>query len=146
MKTEIKERWIQKLESGQYDQTEGELRNGLGFCCLGILCEVAVEDGIITRAEDYGYNAPSRNDGEEYVENSVLPRVVAEWAGFGDGIHGNNPVVPFPENPEDSCDSCDCCEDEEEYEPEIMDTELSELNDSHKLTFPQIAALIKENL
>lgn len=143
MKTEIKERWIQKLESDRYDQTTGELRNDDGFCCLGILCEVAVEDGILTRAEEVGYTAPDRNGGE-YVENSVLPRVVVEWAGLGEGVHGNNPSVPYVEM------LCDCgCQEkdsDEEYEPEMVDTELSELNDGQRLSFREIAALIKENL
>jgi hypothetical protein len=38
----FKERWLKALESGEYAQTEGFLcREGEGFCCLGVACELA---------------------------------------------------------------------------------------------------------
>lgn len=140
MKTEIKDRWIEKLESDEYEQTTGELKNDEGYCCLGVLCEVAVEDGIIKRSDDgLGYVAPytSRASGEvtQYRENSSLPRVVADWAGLPDGFQGVNPLVPFEDTTLD---------EDDEYR--IDNVELSELNDTYKLSFPEIAKLIKDNL
>lgn len=144
MKQEIKERWIEKLESGDYPQTTGELFDGHGYCCLGVLCEVAVEDGIVEKINDgdnykVGYRAPHvRSDGtpytepgrvSTYIENSVLPRAVQIWAGL-DNV---SPTVPFL--------------DPEEIEPgEARETELSELNDTIGLNFSEISDLIKDNL
>ena len=34
------ERWIEALESGKYPKTRRVLRNDLGYCCLGVVCDV----------------------------------------------------------------------------------------------------------
>lgn len=131
MKAEIKDRWIEKLESGEFPQVKGELRGVdvdgevIGYCCLGVLCEIAVEDGIIERDPEFGgYLAPDE-DGDEYRENSLLPKAVADWAGL-DSV---SPAVP-----------ADCIDD-----PETT-VELSELNDAYNQNFKSIAKLIKEHL
>ena len=49
MNKELKKKWVEALRSGDYKQTKGYLQvtdPGLciypvGFCCLGVLCEVA---------------------------------------------------------------------------------------------------------
>ena len=33
--------WIEELESGEYEQCRATLRNSLGFCCLGVLCDIS---------------------------------------------------------------------------------------------------------
>jgi len=43
MKPSIKKAWIEALRSGEYAQTRGSLRDESGFCCLGVLCDVAVD-------------------------------------------------------------------------------------------------------
>lgn len=40
------ERWAQALRSGDYVQTSGALRDNVGFCCLGVLCELAGADWV----------------------------------------------------------------------------------------------------
>ena len=40
MKQEIAELWAQALESGEYKQGTGRLRNGDQFCCLGVLSDL----------------------------------------------------------------------------------------------------------
>lgn len=46
MNKEIKERWIEALESGKYPQGRGALRrtrpnaSADEFCCLGVLCDI----------------------------------------------------------------------------------------------------------
>ena len=42
------QKWIEALESGEYPQTTYSLHNQEGYCCLGVLCEVA---GIRSRIE-----------------------------------------------------------------------------------------------
>lgn len=37
---EIKAKWIEALRSGKYIQAKGQLHDGDGFCCLGVLCDV----------------------------------------------------------------------------------------------------------
>lgn len=35
-----REEWAQALESGEYAQAIGALRDGYGYCCLGVLCHL----------------------------------------------------------------------------------------------------------
>jgi hypothetical protein len=42
MDKELKEKWVAALRSGDYPQTNGELKNCEGFCCLGVLVDVAL--------------------------------------------------------------------------------------------------------
>lgn len=37
--------WIKALRSGEYKQTTQSLRDSKGFCCLGVLCDLARKDG-----------------------------------------------------------------------------------------------------
>jgi hypothetical protein len=41
MNTKYKTPWIVALRSGEYKQTSEYLKNNRGFCCLGVLCDVA---------------------------------------------------------------------------------------------------------
>ena len=55
MKQEIKQQWITALRSGNYPQGRGYLRRidddgKEGYCCLGVLCELAVNAGVILPA------------------------------------------------------------------------------------------------
>jgi hypothetical protein len=63
MNPDIKAKWVAALRSGEYKQGTGSLRNSQNeYCCLGVLCEVAVEEGLIPPAtllgegDYYGYN------------------------------------------------------------------------------------------
>lgn len=77
MNKEIATRWTAALRSGQYEQGRGLLSASGKFCCLGVLCEIAVDDGIITKEE-----------GDDYVDYGpegdglVLPSIVMKWAGM----------------------------------------------------------------
>lgn len=42
---EVFKQWIKALRKGTYKQTRGKLRSGDGFCCLGVLCDLAAKDG-----------------------------------------------------------------------------------------------------
>jgi len=41
MDQELKDKWVKALQSGDYDQTHTTLRDEEGFCCLGVLVDVA---------------------------------------------------------------------------------------------------------
>lgn len=121
MKREIARRWAEALTSGKYEQTKGKLQRiepsekgePVGFCCLGVLCELAVADEVIPPAVHSsllgtaGYGA-SGTDG-------VLPDEVQEWAG----VEVNDPSL------------------EPDHAP------ASHLNDTVGKTFEELAEAIK---
>lgn len=73
----IRARWVAALRSGEYEQGRHQLRTDHGgLCCLGVLCELAVADGVIPAAEySFGEWVYDENDTE-------LPAPVREWAGL----------------------------------------------------------------
>lgn len=84
MNPEVKARWLAALRSGEHSQVKGQLhRLGEGYCCLGVLCEVAIKEGLNLRVEDL--------DGDRHYDgkSGTLPGSVVEWAGIID----NNPKV-----------------------------------------------------
>ena len=40
MDADLKAKWLEALRSGKYEQTQGTLRDGDAFCCLGVLCDL----------------------------------------------------------------------------------------------------------
>ncbi len=42
---EVKKLWVKALRSGKYKQTKDRLQDPTGFCCLGVLCDLAAKDG-----------------------------------------------------------------------------------------------------
>ena len=99
MVPEIKAEWIRRLRSGQYNQGKGALRRKRRtqekdeYCCLGVLCEIAVEAGVVQRflkrelipgAEKFAYGLS-----EEDQRTAFLPLEVQIWAG----LNGTNPAI-----------------------------------------------------
>jgi hypothetical protein len=44
MDAKLKRRWIEALNSGDYSQTQDHLKDGDGYCCLGVLCDIVAEN------------------------------------------------------------------------------------------------------
>lgn len=40
-------KWVAALRSGKYEQTNSQLMKDGKYCCLGVACEVAMEEGSI---------------------------------------------------------------------------------------------------
>lgn len=121
MDKKIKARWIKALLSGKYKQGRSVLLKNEGgeklYCCLGVLCDLAVKSRAIPPPEDR--KVVFLFDGED----GELPSLVVEWAKLED----SNPIVkatPFK-------DSKDCS--------------LANLNDKGR-TFKQIAGYIEKSL
>jgi hypothetical protein len=79
MDPQIRARWVAALRSGEYAQGRAMLRTDGGeLCCLGVLCELAVTDGVIPPA--------SVHDGDWYYGDSptALPVAVRQWARVAD--------------------------------------------------------------
>lgn len=138
MKREIKDKWLAALRSGDYTQGVDRLvtekdDGSRAYCCLGVLCDLAVKDGVIEDAEAPDFTGSDRimRYGTEW---STLPEPVKEWAGLED----SNPDIPR----------------------EIVGEELSgfagyvatgtpsiaEINDSGEANFNRIADIIEEAL
>lgn len=84
MDRKIKKLWVDELRGGDFEQGKNQLRKGNACCCLGVLCELAWEQGVpvvIRKYPDDTYNY----DGVE----GTLPQSVYVWAG----LHDNNPRV-----------------------------------------------------
>lgn len=47
METKLKGLWLDALRSGDYRQTQNTLKDNDGYCCLGVLCHVAAEAGLL---------------------------------------------------------------------------------------------------
>jgi hypothetical protein len=92
---EIKELWCTALESEEYPQATNRLRTETGFCCLGVLSDLAVKAGVqkwIHNADDddcEGYGIPNE-DGS--FTRGLLHRDIQKWAGLT-GPSADDPVV-----------------------------------------------------
>ena len=98
MKQDVKSEWVKRLRDGR-PQTVGALLRekddvmvAAGQCCLGVLCEIAKEEGVVEvyRHLDgsfLGYGKPGMNyndisHGHGYITNGTLPDEVKDWAGL----------------------------------------------------------------
>lgn len=77
MKQEIKQRWINALESGEYKQGVGRLQTTEGaFCCLGVLCDLhSKETGFEWGTDDLSFPAYDRS-------SMFMPDLVTKWSGM----------------------------------------------------------------
>lgn len=118
MNKDIKQKWVDALRSGQYKQGYGTLKNGEEeYCCLGVLCDLAVKEGVAQeKLLTYGTALKYYYDGEA----SNLPGSVVGWASLEDTL---TRVL---------------------YKGTTVS--LSALNDVEGLTFNQVADLIEEQL
>lgn len=80
--------WTTALESGEYTQGKGYLRKSVDgedeFCCLGVLCDIAIKDGLkldtSTKSEDAETFTVHVYEGT----TSALPSSVREHFGIGE--------------------------------------------------------------
>lgn len=80
MNPEIKEKWVTALRSGEYKQGKGLLHNLSynSWCCLGVLCDLAVKDGLNLEIDTTKYSAAATYDG--YI--GTPPSSVEVWASL----------------------------------------------------------------
>lgn len=102
MNKNVKAKWVEALRSGRYVQgnhalhrvsTPDEVWEPVGYCCLGVLCDLAAQEGIVEEREI------EERDGEDRVSRFVsveddndqsavfMPDAVQRWAGI-DSING----------------------------------------------------------
>lgn len=130
LKPEVKTAWVTALRSGEYMQTSHVLtRAQESYCCLGVLCDLAVKEGYgnwepYDGDEGYQYEGP---DG--ITDGGIPPDSITEWA-FG------TPLVDRPFRVEVAIHDGD----------EAEGIHLADLNDQHGYTFEMIADLIEEQM
>lgn len=76
-------KWVAALRSGDYEQTQGGLRDTLGYCCLGVACEVAIQSGVqieVTEPPELVPQVSWKYNGM----SGTLPLVVMDWLGVDD--------------------------------------------------------------
>lgn len=76
LRKDVKAKWLAALRSGEYKQGRHYLARNDQYCCLGVLCEVAIKDGLdLKKTQHYGVKSygVTRND-------MGLPREVVEYA------------------------------------------------------------------
>lgn len=65
MRKEAKDLWVAALKSGEFKQIKGKLHDGKGYCALGVLAALALNEGVCTfgpgntfdgRTETISYN------------------------------------------------------------------------------------------
>ncbi len=129
MNPEVKQKWIDALRSGKYDQGSEKLRSVQGYCCLGVLCDLySQEQG----AEwEFRGNAETNLQPKDYWyfegESEFLPESVKDWAGLPVG----NPSVRVDVTDND---------DEDDW---FYNEEIANLNDSG-YTFNELSELIEQ--
>lgn len=138
MNSEVRVAWVDALRSGGYRQGIGYLHQispvgsqevETSFCCLGVLCDLAVKAGVALDVVTQADGTVSYNEG-----SSALPIPVREWAG----LDSNDPAIPDVD-PSRLTHSYD-----EDYG--YLAKHLSELNDAHGFSFDEIADLIEGQL
>lgn len=135
MLPESKRLVLEALRSDEYGQAKNALHvPGEGYCCLGVVCEVAIKAGVeVRKAEVLG------SDGEVWTlydgERSLPPDSVMEWA-FGPQ-HAESRLSVLIDSEPDLDDGDD---------DDTVEVELVELNDSRGWSFEQIADAIERSL
>jgi hypothetical protein len=88
LREEVKVKWLEALRSGRYTQGTGALQRvhedgSRSFCCLGVLCEVAIEMGVTL---DVGAGVSDHPKGDVVAydgASSYPPSKVEEFATVG---------------------------------------------------------------
>jgi hypothetical protein len=136
MNPAIKTQWVAALRSGEYQQGRNFLRTDEGFCCLGVLCDLAAKASIGVYWSEP--TAAPTLDGRVYDDvqaccdsTGLLPAAVMCWAELDTdspevaAFNGLNiDLIP---------DNCD-------------EIPLTQLNDTHLFDFLMIADLIEAQL
>jgi hypothetical protein len=139
VKTEIKHLWLSALRSGEYRKGTHELRRRDNYCCLGVLCDLWIQNQPPESRDQWRPDrmAPSSGRQEILGSTSALPDAVREWAGLED----NNPVLEHIDFGEWSCAELNDGEYDIVDSDEAMEDQLA-----RPLSFEEIADLIEEQL
>lgn len=102
MKKELRDEWIAALRSGKYKQTQANLCNIHGYCCLGVLASVAGKTdeemqglGSLANLEfDHGLGEYQDKSSLQYTLADLNDDKKLEFTGIANFIEQNVPVTP----------------------------------------------------
>jgi hypothetical protein len=126
MKADIKAKWLADLRSGKFPQTDSILRSPVGYCCLGVLCD------LYSRETGVPWEENAHVEFSMHGGHSVLPNEVQTWADLHHEHGGYITATKY--------------HDEGEETTVDHDVTLTELNDNWKYDFAQIADVIEQQL
>lgn len=130
MNPQVKAKWVEALNSGEYKQGRNKLRVDDSFCCLGVLCDTFLKSSNTNLRVERLLNG-------EYEYNSCYslpPKIVCNWAE----MDNNNPMIVLDES--------DIAELKEKYNATVHDYyTLTYLNDIG-VPFEMIAKFIDKYL
>jgi len=76
------EKWVEALESGEFEQTQVSLKDEDGYCCLGVACDIyRRETGDGEWVWDEDFNSYAFVTEEDRPNAAVLPESVRKWLG-----------------------------------------------------------------
>jgi hypothetical protein len=131
--TEFIQKWVDALRSGEYKQCTQQLGmdtpEGTSYCCLGVATELAIKDGVPIRRESVDNFNTIVYTSNDLIETLMPPKSVKEHAGV------DNWVVSVPAER--------LLGYEEHEDGEIIDVEVSELNDDQGWSFSEIADVLE---
>ena len=116
MNDDVRALWIKALRSGEYKQTKECLNDGVGYCCLGVLCDIYQKQhpdtsSWINATNPREFQVRGFDEHEYEVDTTYPPLLVGKWAGL-------------------------------EYKDMVA---LGELNDDRCFTFNQIADIVERD-
>lgn len=115
-------KWITALRSKKYKQTTGELKNSeSGYCCLGVLCEVAIENGFKIKRND-PKKKPTGYTYRGQLFDSLPPTILQTFLGLNAEL-GNG-----------------------DLDINTLADKLVEMNDNKKWSFRSIATYIEKKI
>lgn len=132
--TDVLRTWVDALRSGEYLQTTGKLHDSVGYCCLGVACELAPNTTWGPGYEDTFMAVSADGLTSEYV----LPIPVMNWLG----VSGESPEVPWSAAYSILPELCDQLVADHVLDHRRLMVPLSALNDNGA-TFAQIADIIE---
>lgn len=71
-------KWVEALRSGEFKQVKGRLKTVDGYCCLGVVCELAIKAGVPVGVGAIGLLPTFEG------ETARLPKGVRDWIGLRD--------------------------------------------------------------
>lgn len=72
LKPKVKKLWLDALRNGEYKQTRRQLHNSEGFCCLGVLSDVLMKNGLVSEPLVWT-QSPNRIEGVMRLVNQKDP-------------------------------------------------------------------------
>lgn len=119
--------WVDALRSGQYKQGDGYLQligTPNRLCCVGVACEVAIQNGVNLTKKDNGHSV-TYMDPDGAMDRFRMPRLVQDWLDIHESGGGANVVADADGH-------------------RRSDYDVISLNDSFGFTFENIADALED--